>query len=377
MAPQTKTSLWALPPDKVTASLFDDGRPSKGDMVAIKDGMATVSISGPLFDTDYATIGAELKLIEDDPTVERVVYVINSPGGMVAGCQECADAIAALAARKPSCAFTNSMMCSAAYWLGSATGRVYATETAEVGSIGVVMATADYSEYERQSGVKVNVIASGAMKAAGNPHEPLDDATREYFQAQVDAIAAVFKRDVAARMHLDIEATDVWAEGRVFIGAQALDVHLITDLAGGLIDAAEKIQGGTPMDKKNAAAEPKKAEPVLEAPKAEEPTAKDYLALFASFMTDAQKASAESFIAAAEKSGMTLAQMVAMAPLTAVKAVAEPKAEHAKAEPAADPLAEKKKQALDALIASCNAVAAEPKTQKTMRDILMDAVEKR
>ena len=62
-----------------------------------------------------------LQTLMDAPDVRGIVLDINSPGGSVAGVQECADFIAKCAERKPMAAVTNSLCASAAYWLASAT----------------------------------------------------------------------------------------------------------------------------------------------------------------------------------------------------------------------------------------------------------------
>ncbi len=77
--------------------------------------------------------------------IKAVFLDIDSPGGTVAGTPELAAAVASLNERKPVYAFSSGLMCSAAYWIASQARAIYATPSAQVGSIGVVQAVIDNS----------------------------------------------------------------------------------------------------------------------------------------------------------------------------------------------------------------------------------------
>ena len=71
----------------------------------------------------------------DDIEVETIIFHIDSPGRVVGGVEELARKISNL--KKPTIAYTDGMMCSAAYWLGSSADRVIASPSPTVGPIGV------------------------------------------------------------------------------------------------------------------------------------------------------------------------------------------------------------------------------------------------
>ena len=56
----------------------------------------------------------------------------------------------------------------------------------------------DQSKILDEMGIKVNVIKSGKLKAAGNSFEPLDDEARESIQQRIDDIYDQFIRAVAS-----------------------------------------------------------------------------------------------------------------------------------------------------------------------------------
>jgi ClpP class serine protease len=90
-------------------------------------------------------------------------------------------------------------MCSAAYWIASQSDAIFATPSARVGSIGVLLPMLDESEAFKQAGLKVELFAAGKYKSVGVPGVSLTDEQRAWLQADVDEIYADFKAAVLAR----------------------------------------------------------------------------------------------------------------------------------------------------------------------------------
>lgn len=307
------THLWLLAPHLAQDVMRDLQLSRKGafagvsslspGIYAVQGGVAVIGISGAMTPrTGWLTLGYDtvleaIRQAEADPAVSAVLLDIDSPGGTVAGCQEVAEAVAGLS--KPCAAYTGGLMASAAYWIGSATGRVYATETAELGSIGVVMTHVDASKALEEAGLAVTVIASGELKAAGNPFGALSEQERAYFQAQCDGICAVFKSSVAQAMELDLEAASEWAEGRVFLGAEAANLGLATAVVSGRDEAVKKLQEVALVDRATLAAQhPELVAELLAEGKASAMTPADMLACVGHLMGAADRARAERFFQA-------------------------------------------------------------------------------
>ncbi len=161
-----------------------------------------------------------------DPRVQALVLSVDSPGGSVLGTPELAAAIHALSAEKPIVTVSEGTMASAAYWFGSAANAVFISgPTVNVGSIGVV-ATHDYSP--RATGGQTTEITAGRYKRIASGTGPLSDEGKQYLQDQVDHIYSVFVDAVAS--HRDASTDDVleqMADGRLFIGQQAIDAGLV------------------------------------------------------------------------------------------------------------------------------------------------------
>jgi hypothetical protein len=123
------------------------------------------------------------------------------------------------------------MMASAAYWIGSAADVVFAEKTAILGSIGVLRIHIDHSEMEKKAGVKTTYLTAGKYKALGNDAEPLSNQARDVFQAELDYIYSIFVDTVARNRERPTDAVlSNMADGKIFIGYQALDSGLVDNI---------------------------------------------------------------------------------------------------------------------------------------------------
>lgn len=175
------------------------------------------------------TIRKSLDAALADQSVRSILLDVNSPGGVVDGTKELSDAIAAARTKKPCAAYANGLCASAAYWIASATGRVYAPLTASVGSIGVIMSVLDTSKLNEKLGISYNYISSGKWKAVGRGDAPLTDEERDYLQERISALHQIFKSDVSAHMGLTSDPGK-WAEAQLLLAQPAKELGLVTDI---------------------------------------------------------------------------------------------------------------------------------------------------
>ena len=164
-----------------------------------------------------------------DPRVRGVVLDFDTPGGSVFGIPALAAEIRALAGEKPTVSVSTGMMASAGYWLGSAANAVYLSgETDYMGSIGVVATHA----YNPRQGAQVTEITAGRYKRMASDNAPLTKEGRAYIQQQVDELYRAFVTAVAD--HRRVSADQVlehMADGRIFVGQQAVDAGLAEGFA--------------------------------------------------------------------------------------------------------------------------------------------------
>ena len=192
--------------------------------------------------------GAAISALIDSKEVEALVLDIDSPGGTSYGVEELGDRVFAARQRKPIYAISNSMACSAAYWIASQATQVMVTPGGDVGSIGVYQLHMDHSGALDQAGVKVTIAKAGKYKTDGNPYEPLADSARDDMQETVDAIYAKFIKAVARGRGVSAgEVRSKYGEGKVLLADKAREVGMV-DKVMTLEDLLQKLTGGGGKD---------------------------------------------------------------------------------------------------------------------------------
>ena len=174
---------------------------------------------------DVNAIADAIDEFSANPQVTRIAFQVSSPGGTVTGVEELANKVRNIS--KPTMAYTDSEMASAAYWIASAADKVVASPSSTVGSIGVYMTIADMTEMAKAQGIKMVVIKSGKFKGAGIPGTSLSEEQIANLQQGVDEIHADFKSAVLQTRKL-VKAEDM--EGQVFTGKEAAARGLATGL---------------------------------------------------------------------------------------------------------------------------------------------------
>lgn len=191
--------------------------------------------------TGYDGLRTQLLAALADTNVKAIALCIESPGGEVAGCFDLADLIAEARKVKPVWALVDGMACSAAYALAASCSRITASEVGLVGSIGVIVAHADFSGALEQAGIKVTLIHGGEHKADGNPYQPLPEAVRKDLQAEIDTVYGMFVDRVARYRSIDANAVRA-TQARVYLAADAVRLGLADAIASPADALAELIE---------------------------------------------------------------------------------------------------------------------------------------
>lgn len=206
---------------------------------ALINGVAVIDISGVLTKgmsffsflfggSSMQQIAAAYQVAIADPQVKSVLLAIDSPGGTVDGTQDLANLIYNGKNDKPVIAWTDGMIASAAYWIASAADKIYISgDTVEVGSVGVVATHVDYSKQDERFGEKYTEITAGTYKRIASSHAPLSPEGRQTIQDQIDHIYTVFVGNIARNRNMSEEQALKAADGRIFIGRQAIEVGLV------------------------------------------------------------------------------------------------------------------------------------------------------
>ncbi|ECF1346472.1 S49 family peptidase, partial [Salmonella enterica subsp. enterica serovar Abony] len=236
----------------------------------VRDGIAVIPVAGTLVHkmgamrpfsgmTGYDGIAACLQQAISDPDVKGVLLDIDSPGGQAAGAFDCADMIYRLRQQKTVWALCNDTACSAAMLLAAACERRLVTQTARIGSVGVMMAHTSYAKQLEQDGVDITLIYAGAHKVDGNSVSALPEHVLADFQQRIDAARDLFVGKVVAYTGLSAEVV-MSTEAAVYDGQAGIDIGFADEMvnaadAVSVMAAALKVknQCGGRMPELNAA----------------------------------------------------------------------------------------------------------------------------
>ncbi|ECK9010660.1 S49 family peptidase [Salmonella enterica subsp. enterica] len=230
----------------VTGDFMSGGKP-RARFYQVVEGIAVLPVSGTLVHklggmrpfsgmTGYDGITARLQQAISDPEVKGILLDIDSPGGQAAGAFDCADMIYRLGQQKPVWALMNDVACSGAMLLASACSRRLVTQTARIGSVGVVMAHASYAGQLEQEGVEITLLYSGKHKTDLNPYQALPDDVRTDYQQKMDATRQMFADRVAQYTGLSAEAV-MATEAAIYDGQAGIEVGLADEM----VNAADAV----------------------------------------------------------------------------------------------------------------------------------------
>lgn len=171
-----------------------------------------------------------------DPNVKAIVVRIDSPGGSALASDRMWHAVYRARLRKPVVVSVGDMAASGGYYIACAGTEIYAGETSIVGSIGVVSGRPDMSALLARFGVRMHPIASTPSADVMMPFRPLTSDERQRFQASVAEAYERFLGRITTGRRIDRARLAEAAEGRVWVGTDALGFGLV-DRLGSLRDA--------------------------------------------------------------------------------------------------------------------------------------------
>ena len=179
--------------------------------------------------------------------IKHIVFDVSSPGGEAAGAFPLADFINTLPEKYgvSTYGFTDSQAASGGYIILGATQKVFATDIADVGSIGAVMSLVDVTEMDKEDGIKYTVLRSKDSKAAYNPHEKLSDKVVADFQAKLQIIDTKFNESMVKYRNGELTMETITSlAGKTVTGVEGLSLGLVDSIVTGIEDVFSEIAAG-------------------------------------------------------------------------------------------------------------------------------------
>jgi protease-4 len=187
-----------------------------------------IELSGPIMNAD--SIVKKIEEAQKDSEIKGVLLNVNSPGGAVPPSIEIAYAVKELKKHKPVIAYASGIMASGSYYSSIYANRIIANPGSIVGSIGVIMESANVKELMDKIGVKTQVVKQGTFKEAGTPTREWTPQERAELERLTKDTYELFVKDVADARGLDINASKVYADAHIFSSKRAKEVGLIDEV---------------------------------------------------------------------------------------------------------------------------------------------------
>jgi ClpP class serine protease len=202
----------------------------KSASINVFDSLVSKNGGGDSGSTSYYSMqNTIIELIKS--SVTTLDFYIDSPGGEVSGLFGLASFIASLPSKYgiKTRSFTDGSATSAAYAIMAATQERYATEGANLASIGVIMTLVNLMEQDKQEGVKYTFLRSKEEKALYNPHEIVSAETLNELTTILKAKDTIFNNFVVNNTNVSLE-TIIDLKGKVILADEALKLNLITGI---------------------------------------------------------------------------------------------------------------------------------------------------
>ncbi|MEK7862710.1 MAG: signal peptide peptidase SppA, partial [Chloroflexota bacterium] len=207
--------------DRLVAVLYAEGE--------ILDGESTSAIGGH-------TLSRALRALREDDEVDAVVLRVDSPGGSAAASDLILREMQLLRERKPVVVSMGGVAASGGYWISCHASRIIADPATITGSIGVFGMMPDLSPLLARAGVRVSTVRTSPFADATSMLRSRNAQELERVQQVVDGIYEGFLDRVSSGRNLPRERVHEIAQGRIWSGADAVELGLVDSL-GGLMDA--------------------------------------------------------------------------------------------------------------------------------------------
>lgn len=177
-----------------------------------------------------------LREIRKDKKAKAVVLRVNSPGGSAQASEVILDELRRIAEDRPVVVSMGSVAASGGYYISTAASRIFAEPSTITGSIGVFGLMLNVKKLANEHGVTFDLVKTGELADLGTITRPITDTEREVMTDLIEGIYGQFIGHVARCRNLTTNRVDEIAQGRVWSGADAVNVGLVDELGG--LDAA-------------------------------------------------------------------------------------------------------------------------------------------
>jgi len=204
------------------------------------DKIAVIYANGQIIDGegDDSTIGSTtlskaIREARENKKVKAIVMRVNSPGGSALASEVIRREVELAKAEKPFIISMGNYAASGGYWISTEGDRIFADPTTLTGSIGVFGTFPNAKKFLNETvGLTFDVVKTNENADFGRINEPLTPYQKAMLQKYVGNTYNDFTSLVARTRGLRQSYVDSIGQGRVWAGADAIELGLVDELGG-------------------------------------------------------------------------------------------------------------------------------------------------
>ena len=215
------------------------GKKNEGDQIAVYYAYGEIvdSETGSVMDTEHNivanTVCKDLEKLTNDDDVKAVVLRVNSPGGSAYASEQIWRAVTNLKAKKPVVVSMGGYAASGGYYISCAANYIVSEPTTITGSIGIFGMFPDFSGLLTEKlGVKFDEVKTNKHAAFGTMARPFNAEEMALLEQYIGRGYNLFRKRVADGRQQSIEQIEEIAQGRVWLGNDALKIKLVDEIGG-------------------------------------------------------------------------------------------------------------------------------------------------
>ena len=222
------------------------GKKEKGEKIAVYYAYGDIvdSETGGVVNDGHSivatTVCKDLEKLMNDDDVKAVVLRVNSPGGSAYASEQIWRSVVNLKAKKPVVVSMGGYAASGGYYISCAANYIYSEPTTITGSIGIFGMFPDVSSLLTDKlAIKFDMVKTNKFADFGAASRPFNADEIALLENYIGRGYELFRKRVADGRKLPVEKVEEIAQGRVWLGNDALGIKLV-DGIGSLDDAVKK-----------------------------------------------------------------------------------------------------------------------------------------
>jgi len=240
----------------------------EGEKGLAKDKVAVIYASGEIVmgkgsddNIGAKSLSETIRKARKDKKIKAIVLRINSPGGSALASDIIWREVVLAKKEKPVIVSMGDLAASGGYYIACAADSILADSNTLTGSIGVFGLLFNVEKLMSEKiGITFDKFNTNRYSDIGSTTKSMEAEERAFIQRGVEEIYGTFIGHVAEGRGMTTEQVDSIGQGRVWSGANAIDIGLV-DKIGGLSDAIVIAAEKAGLDRYRVTSLPKQKEP--------------------------------------------------------------------------------------------------------------------